>query len=159
LLFRAQNGGVIGHGGLRLGHEDHQGHEEHEGRLPFPPALEDIGRQVLDGAFKVHTALGPGLLESAYENCLAHELTRRGLQVSRQVALPIEYEGLRLESGYRLDLLIQEAVVVEVKSVEALSRLHEAQLLTYLKLSGLRLGYLMNFNAVQLRHGLRRFVR
>jgi GxxExxY protein len=125
----------------------------------LPAALEIVGRQVLDGAFKVHRALGPGLLESAYENCLAHELTLRGLQVRRQAALPIEYEGLRLESGYRLDLIVQDVVIVEVKAVEALSRLHEAQILTYLKLSGLRLGYLMNFNAVQLRHGLKRFVR
>ena len=107
----------------------------------------------------MHRALGPGLLESAYEHCLAHELATRGLPVRRQVGLPIDYDGARLDAGYRLDLLVAEAVIVEVKAVEALSRLHEAQMLTYLRLSGLRLGYLMNFNAVQLRQGLRRLAR
>ena len=81
------------------------------------------------------------------------------MAVARQVALPIAYEGLQLDAGYRLDLIVQDAVIIEIKAVEALSRLHEAQLLTYLKLSGRRLGYLMNFNTIQLRHGLRRFVR
>ena len=142
-----------------LKHEDHEGHEGHEGRLSLPPGLEAIGRQVLDSAIKVHRALGPGLLESAYEHCLAHELSSRGVTVRRQVGLPIEYEGLRLDAGYRLDLVVGDAVIVEVKAVEAISRLYEAQLLTYLKLSGLRLGYLMNFNAIQLKQGLRRFVR
>ena len=99
------------------------------------------------------------MLESAYEHCLAHELSGRGMSVRRQVSLGIEYEGLRLDAGYRLDLLVGDAVVVEVKAAEAISRLYEAQLLTYLKLSGLRLGYLLNFNAVQLKQGLRRFVR
>jgi GxxExxY protein len=144
---------------LVLRHEDHEGHEEHDGRLSLPPALEAIGRHVLNSAIKVHRALGPGLLESAYEHCLAHELTVRGVKVRRQVSLPIEYEGLRLDAGYRLDLVVGDAVVVEVKAVEAISRLYEAQLLTYLRLSGLRLGYLLNFNAVQLKQGLRRFVR
>jgi GxxExxY protein len=142
-----------------LGHEDHEGREDREGRLNLPPRLEAIGREVLDSAIKVHRALGPGLLESAYEHCLAHELSSRRLDVRRQVALPIAYEGLSLETGYRLDLLINDCVIVEVKAVEAISRLYEAQILTYLRLSGLRLGYLLNFNAVQLRHGLRRFVR
>jgi GxxExxY protein len=144
---------------LALEHEDHEGHEDHKGRLSLGPGLEAIGRQVVDSAIKVHRALGPGLLESAYEHCLAHEMIGRGLSVRRQVGLPIEYDGLRLDTGYRLDLLVADAVVVEVKAVEAISRLYEAQLLTYLKLSGLRLGYLLNFNAVQLRQGLRRFVR
>ncbi|WP_377355186.1 GxxExxY protein [Phenylobacterium terrae] len=114
---------------------------------------------MVDAAIKVHRLLGPGLLESAYEHCLAHELHSRGLTVARQVALPIEYDGLQLDAGYRLDLVVEDAVLVEVKAVEALSRLHEAQILTYLKLSGFRLGYLLNFNAVQLKQGLRRFVR
>ena len=114
---------------------------------------------MVDAAIKVHRVLGPGLLESAYEHCLAHELHERGLAVARQVALPIQYEDLQLDAGYRLDLVVQDAVIIEIKAVEALSRLHEAQLLTYLKLSGRRLGYLMNFNTIQLRHGLRRFVR
>jgi GxxExxY protein len=118
-----------------------------------------MGRQIVDASIKVHRVLGPGLLESTYEHCLAHELHQRGLDVERQVALPIQFDGLQLDAGYRLDLVVGRAVIVEVKSVEALSRLHEAQILTYLKLSGFRLGYLMNFNAVQMRQGLRRFVR
>ena len=122
-------------------------------------AADRIAREVVDAGLKVHRALGPGLLEAAYEHCLAYELEGRGLPVERQLPLPIVYEGLRLEGAYRLDLLVGRSVIVEVKAVEALSRLHEAQLLTYLKLSRLRLGYLMNFNAVQLRQGLRRFVR
>lgn len=140
-------------------HEDHEDHQGREGRLGLPPEIEAVGREVIDAALRVHRALGPGLLESAYEHCLAHELTLRGMRVQRQLGLPIEYEGLRLDSGYRLDLLVDDAVIVEVKAVEALARLHEAQILTYLRLSGFRLGFLLNFNAVQLRQGLRRFVR
>ncbi len=142
-----------------LKHEDHKDHEDHQEARASSPGLELIGREVVDAAIKVHRLLGPGLLESAYEQCLAHELGLRGRRVRRQAALPIQYEGLRLDAGYRLDMVIDDAVVVEVKAVEALSRLHEAQILTYLKLSGLKLGFLLNFNAVQLRHGLRRFVR
>jgi GxxExxY protein len=138
---------------------DHQDHEDHQGLSGPAAGVEEVGRVVVDSAIKVHRALGPGLLESAYEHCLAHELFERGLKVARQIALPIEYEGLRLDAGYRLDLLVQDAVIIEIKAVETLSRLHEAQILTYLKLSGHRLGYLMNFNSIQLRHGLRRFVR
>lgn len=104
----------------------------------------------------MHRALGPGLLESAYEHCLAHELELRGLSVSRQAPLPIHYEGLRLDAGYRLDLVVADAVIVEIKAVEALSRLHEAQLLTYLKLSNLRVGLLMNFNVALFKDGVRR---
>jgi GxxExxY protein len=106
----------------------------------------------------VHRALGPGLLESAYEACLAHELSLRGLAVRRQVPLPIVYEGLTLEAGYRLDLLVGDLVIVEIKAVEGLLRLHEAQLITYLKLSGLSLGLLINFNVGLFRDGVRRLV-
>jgi GxxExxY protein len=135
--------------------------QERQGRqgLPEPSAeIDALGRQVVDAAVKVHCALGPGLLESAYEHCLAHELHQRALRVERQVALPIDYEGLRLDAGYRLDLLVQGSVIVEVKAVEALSRLHEAQVLTYLKLSKLRLGYLLNFNTALMRDGIRRLL-
>jgi GxxExxY protein len=112
---------------------------------------------VVDAGFKVHKALGAGLLESAYEHCLAYELVARGMSVSRQVPLPIIYEGTKLDAGYRLDLLVEGSVIVEVKSMEALSRLHGAQMLTYLKLSGLRLGLLMNFNVAMFTQGVRRF--
>ena len=134
-------------------------HEDHEDHQAIPADVEAIGRHIVDAGMKVHRVLGPGLLESAYEHCLAHELHGRGLSVRRQVSLPINFDGLLLDAGYRLDLVVSDVVIVEVKAVEALSRLHEAQILTYLKLSGLRLAFLMNFNAVQLRHGLRRFVR
>lgn len=106
----------------------------------------------------VHRALGPGLLESAYEVCLAHELELRGHGVRRQAALPVVYEQVRLEAGYRIDLLVDDVVVVEVKALDALAPVHEAQLLTYLRLSGRRLGFLINFNVVLLKHGLRRMI-
>ena len=121
-------------------------------------AAERVVREVVDSGLKVHRALGPGLLEAAYERCLAYELETRGLTVERQVPLPIVYEDLRLEGAYRLDLLVNRCVIVEVKAVEALSRLHEAQLLTYMRLSGHRLGLLMNFNVELLKQGLRRLV-
>ena len=113
---------------------------------------------IVDAGLKVHRTLGPGLLESAYEHCLAHELKARGLSIGRQVALPITYEGETLDVGYRLDLLVNDLVVVEVKAVEALLKLHEAQMLTYLRLSGRRLGYLINFNVQLFRNGVRRLV-
>jgi GxxExxY protein len=121
-------------------------------------AADAVAREVVDAGLKVHRALGPGLLESVYETCLVRELDLRGLRVRRQVPLAIEYEGLRLERGYRLDLLVGEAVIVEIKAVEGILRLHEAQLITYLKLSGLRLGLLLNFNVTLFKDGVRRFV-
>ncbi|MBC7167824.1 GxxExxY protein [Phenylobacterium sp.] len=121
-------------------------------------AADRIAREVVDAGLKVHRALGPGLLEAAYEHCLAYELEGRGLLVERQLPLSIVYEGLRLEGAYRLDLLVGRSVIVEVKAVEALSRLHEAQLLTYMRLSGHRLGLLVNFNVELLKHGLRRLI-
>lgn len=117
-----------------------------------------ISRRVLDAAMKVHTALGPGLLESAYEACLAQELKTAGLSVQTQVPLPVVYDGLKLEIGYRIDLLVDDLVVVEVKSVEALAPIHHAQVLTYLRLSGRSLGLLINFNVVHLKDGIKRFV-
>ena len=113
---------------------------------------------MIDAGLRVHRTLGPGLLESAYEVCLAHELQSRGVAVRRQVSLPVLFDGVKLDAGYRLDLLVEEQVVVEVKSVEALAPLHEAQLLTYLKLSQFRLGFLMNFNVQLFKQGLRRLV-
>jgi GxxExxY protein len=119
---------------------------------------EEIGRQIVDAGLKVHKALGPGLLESVYEHCLARELAIRGMSVRKQVSLPIVYEGEILDAGYRIDLLVSEAVIVEVKSVEALLGIHQAQLLTYLRLSGRRLEFLMNFNVALLKQGLKRLV-
>ncbi len=118
--------------------------------------LKELSGAIVDSALKVHRILGPGLLESAYEHCLAFELSRRGFEIKRQVILPIEYEGETLEVGYRLDLLVEEKIVVEIKSVEKLMPLHEAQLLTYLKLSRYTIGLLMNFNVTLLKLGLKR---
>lgn len=115
-----------------------------------------VARQIVDAALKVHRALGPGLLESVYEHCLAHELALRGIGFTRQRTLPIIYEGERLDAGLRLDLIVDERVIVEVKAVEALAPIHEAQLLTYLRLSGIRLGLLINFNSALLKNGIRR---
>jgi GxxExxY protein len=115
-----------------------------------------IGEQVLDCAFKVHKALGAGLLESAYETCLAHELGKLGLAFQRQVSLPLSYDGIEIETAYRLDLLVENLVVVEVKAVDALASVHRAQLLSYLRLGGYRLGYLLNFNVPLMREGIHR---
>ncbi len=116
----------------------------------------EIAKMVLDAAFKVHTNLGPGLLESVYEAVLAYELTKRGLQARRQVPIPIRYEELTFEEGFRADLLVDESVIVELKSVEALSPVHGKQVLTQLRLSRHRLGLLINFGEVHLKDGIKR---
>jgi GxxExxY protein len=116
----------------------------------------DIGEAVIGAAMKVHSALGPGLLESAYELCLAHEIGRRGLAFGRQVSIPVGYEGLVIDNGYRIDLLVDNRVVVELKAIEALLPVHRAQLLSYLRLGGFKLGYLLNFNVAHMRDGIAR---
>jgi GxxExxY protein len=113
---------------------------------------------IIDCAMKVHTALGPGLLESAYEACLAHEVRKKGLQVQSQVPLPVVYDGVKLDVGYRLDLLVERLVIVELKTVDAFVPIHTAQLLSYLKLSGKRLGLLLNVHVPHLRDGIKRVV-
>ena len=118
--------------------------------------INQISGEIVDAAMKVHTALGPGLLESAYEGCLKHELTKRGLKVLSQVTLPVIYDGVRIDVGYRIDLLVEDAVIVELKAVERLAPLNEAQLLSYLKLSGRKLGLLINFNVEHLKNGIKR---
>ncbi|MGA8171836.1 MAG: GxxExxY protein [Methylocystis sp.] len=134
---------------------NHEGHKEHEA---LHARAQAAARVAVDAGLKVHKALGPGLLESAYEHCLAYELTQRGVRIHRQIALPLVYEDTRLDAGYRLDLIVDEAVIVEVKAVDALAPIHDAQVLTYLKLSGLRLGLLMNFNVVLFKQGLKRLI-
>jgi GxxExxY protein len=114
--------------------------------------------EIVDAAMKVHTALGPGLLESTYEVCLAHELSKRGLRARRQAELPVVYDGIRIDAGYRIDLLVEEVVILELKSVAEICPIHEAQLLTYLKLSGQKVGLLINFNVVHLKDGIKRMV-
>jgi GxxExxY protein len=121
-----------------------------------PMELNDITGHIIDASMKVHTELGPGLLESAYEVCLAHELTKRGLKVVSQLALPVQYDGIELDAGYRIDLLVEDRVIVELKAVEKTTPLHEAQLLSYLKLSNKKIGLLINFNVVRLKDGIKR---
>jgi GxxExxY protein len=120
--------------------------------------IEEIGALVVDSAMKVHSVLGPGLLESAYRACLAHELEMRGLAVSQEKPLPIRYEGREISVGYRIDLLLDQQVIVELKAAERLLPIHMAQILSYLKLSGCKLGFLINFHVPHLREGIRRVV-
>jgi len=120
--------------------------------------IETVFKQVLDCCFKVHTKLGLGLLESAYQECLYYELFRSGLNVEKQKHMPLIYEEVKLDAGYRIDLLVENYVVVEIKSVEALCDIHMAQIITYLKLSGCKLGLLANFNVVHFREGIKRVI-
>jgi GxxExxY protein len=122
------------------------------------PEIERIATAIVDAAFKVHSQLGPGLLESVYECCLEYELGKRGLRVERQVAVPIIYDGTTLDAALKLDLLIEEKVVIEIKAVEKHNALFEAQVMTYLKLSGKRLGILINFNVKLIKDGIKRIV-
>ena len=136
-------------------------HEKQRG-VQYPPISaneERIGKIVLDASFKVHSALGPGLLESVYEACLAYEIRQSGLLVETQVAIPVVYEDVRVDAGLRLDILVEKCVIVEIKAVEKTTPLHEAQLLTYLKIGGFRLGFLINFNVLHLKDGIKHLVR
>lgn len=117
-----------------------------------------ITGEIVDAALKVHPALGPGLLESAYSVCLRHELIKRGLKVTSEVPVPVVYEGIKLEVGYKLDLLVEDTVVIELKAVEALAPIHQAQIISYLKLAGKPIGLLINFHSLHLKDGIKRFV-
>ena len=125
---------------------------------PVPPNVEKVGKSVLDAAYKVHTALGPGLLESVYETCTAFELTESGLRVMVQAGLPVTYRGIKMDAGLRPDMIVEDCVIVEFKSVETMHPIYNAQLITYLKLTGIRLGFLINFNVVHLKDGIKRIV-
>lgn len=122
--------------------------------------LEDnkLTDKIIGCAIEVHRELGPGLLESAYEECLCRELAIQNIKFARQVPIPVEYKGIKLDCGFRIDLVVESEVVIEIKSVEQLQPIHEAQLLTYLKLSGLRIGLLLNFNEMTLKSGIKRLV-
>ncbi len=120
--------------------------------------LEKLGKTILDCSFKVHTALGAGMLESAYEACLMYELNKFGLKVISQEKLPIVYDGMKLEAGYRIDLLVEDEIIIEIKAVERVLPVHLAQLLSYPKLSKKSLGFLINFNVPHLRDGIKRVV-
>lgn len=122
------------------------------------PRINQVTAAIVNSAMKVHSLLGPGLLESAYEACLAHELRTRGLHVETQVGLPVVYEGEKLELGYRLDLLVENLIIVEIKCADAIHPVHEAQLLSYLRLSGKNVGLLINFHVARLKDGIKRMV-
>jgi GxxExxY protein len=127
-------------------------------REPIGEETNRIAKQIVDAAFTVHCRLGPGLLERVYETCLIHELRKRGLKVASQVELPVIYDGMQLDGGFRIDLLVEKCIVVELKAVEAIAPVHKAQLLTYLKLSTYRLGFLINFNVPLIKDGIQRVV-
>lgn len=120
--------------------------------------INQITHEILDSAYKVHTALGPGLLESAYRTCLAYELRKKGLRVDEEKPVPIVYEEVKLECGYRMDLLVEDAVVVELKTVDTFTDVHFAQILTYLRFGEKKVGLLINFNVKSLKNGIKRFV-
>ena len=117
-----------------------------------------LSEKIIGIAIEVHQTLGPGLLETTYESCMAYELGRNGIKFERQKELPVFYKGVQIDAGYRLDLLVGDLVIVELKSVEKVHRIHEAQLLTYLKLTNLKLGLLLNFNVLKLKFGIKRLV-
>lgn len=125
---------------------------------PISPELETIGTKILDAAYKIHTALGPGLLESVYEACLAYEIRNLGLKAETQVAVPVKYNEVLVETGLRLDIWVERQVILELKAVEQMNPLYQAQLITYLKITGCRLGYLMNFNVQHFRDGFKRII-
>lgn len=133
-------------------------HKTEPQRTQSNAELNQISQHVLDAAFRVHSALGPGLLESAYEHCLLYELGKNAIQASRQVELPVVYDGVKIDAGYRLDILVENKLIVEIKAIERLLPIHEAQLLTYLKLANKQLGLLINFNVKSLKDGIKRMV-
>lgn len=118
----------------------------------------EIGKIIIDAAVKVHKELGPGLLETVYEVIFAHELERRGLSVKRQVSIPIEYQGIKFDEGFRADILVENKVIIELKSVESVSKAHKKQVLTYLRLTGCKLGYLLNFGEAFMKDGISRII-
>ena len=135
------------------------GNEKTNGDSAIPARLNALSGKVIDAAFAVHSTLGPGLLENVYEVCLCLELKMRNLKVDRQVSLPIDYDGVRIDGGLRMDVVVDSSVIVEIKAVEEIHPVHKAQLLTYLKLTGYRLGLLVNFNVPLIRDGITRVVR
>ena len=126
--------------------------------VPIPYEVEKVGKVVLDAVYKVHTALGPGLLESAYQTAVKHVIEKGGTSVETEVKLPITFDGIQIESAFRLDMLVAKCVIVEFKAVEKMNMIYETQMLTYLRLSGVRLGFLINFNVRHLKDGIQRIV-
>jgi GxxExxY protein len=139
---------------IHKAHEEPKAHEEDWGVLD----RDGVTNRVIGLAIKVHRVLGPGLLEQVYEDCLGFELARAGFRFERQVEVPLIYEGVRFERSFRADIVIDRSIILEIKSIEAILPVHESQLLTYLRLSGCHIGFLMNFNTKLLKNGLRRFI-
>jgi GxxExxY protein len=125
---------------------------------PIAPRINNITRQIIGAAMKVHTTLGPRLLESAYRACLSHELRKQGLRTASEVGLPVIYQGEKIELGYRIDLIVADSVIVEIKCVEAINPVHKSQLLSYMRLSGRQVGLLINFHVEHLKDGIKRMV-
>ena len=120
--------------------------------------IEEVARQIVDSAIRVHRELGPGLLESAYQACLGYELRKRGLQVECEIAIPIIYDGQQIDIGYRADMVVEDCILIENKTVDNIARIHQAQIITYLKLSGKQLGFLLNWNVPLMKEGIKRIV-
>lgn len=120
--------------------------------------FDDLSGKIIGCAIEVHKLLGPGLLESAYEECLVFELIRKGITVERQIPIPVVYKDIKLDCGYRLDLKIERKIIIEIKSVDCLAPIHDAQILTYMRFSKIKIGLLLNFNVTSLKHGIKRFV-
>ena len=120
--------------------------------------IEEVGKQIVDSAIQVHRTLGPGLLESAYQACLTHELRKRGLHVACEVLQPLQYDGIQIDAGYRLDMLVENMIIIENKTVDTLLPIHKAQLITYLRLRDCRLGYLINWHVPMVKDGIKRIV-
>jgi len=127
-------------------------------RAELAERVEELARVTVNAAFQVHQTLGPGLLESVYEVCLCHELHKKGVPFERQVSLPVLYDGLKLDAGLRLDVIVESLLILELKAVEQVAPVHKAQLLTYLKLTGIRLGLLINFNVPLIKNGIQRVI-
>ncbi len=119
---------------------------------------EEVARKIIASAFKVHSALGPGLLESSYQKCLAYELKKDSLKVETELALPILYDAIKIDAGYRIDMLVEDSIIIENKTVERILPIHEAQLLTYLRMKNCKLGFLLNWNVARMKNGIKRMV-
>lgn len=139
--------------------QNHQDTKFHKKKFePLPAELELIGKKIVDSAYTVHKILGPGLLEKVYEICFCHELSKRGLKYLRQIDVPIVYDSITFEEGLRLDVLVEDKIICEIKAVDLVNPIWEAQILSHLKLTNKRLGYLINFNVVNIGQGIKRFI-
>jgi GxxExxY protein len=144
-------------GNLKNLHREHRDYTEDTEKKIRKMELNEITNQIIGCAIEVHRNLGPGLLESAYEECLAYELVKKDLKIKRQQPTPVVYKEIKLECGYRIDIIVENEVVIELKVVDALNPVHEAQILTYMKFSGKKLGLLINFNVTVLKNGIKRY--